>query len=58
MGGLRISKEPTSLSEEVHKVVKKTFYVKYYFKYFHNPQASKGTRKLTTSQYFMSSFMA
>ena len=30
--GLKISKELKSLSEDVHKFVKKTTYVKYYFK--------------------------
>ena len=54
--GLKISKELKRLSEGVHKFVKKTTPVKYYFKQIHNPQASKCTTNLTTSR-VMSSFM-
>ena len=45
-------KELKGLSEEVYKFVTKTTYVKYYFKQIHNPEASKCTKKLTTSQVF------
>ena len=49
---LKISKKLNRLSEEAQKFLKKTTYVKYHFKYIHNPQASKCTRELTTSQVF------
>ena len=50
--GLKTLKELKRLSEDIHKFVKKTTYVNYYFKQFNNPQASKCTRKLTTLQVF------
>ena len=49
---LKILKELNGLSEDAYKFLKKTTYVKYHFKYIHNCQASKCTRKLTTSQVF------
>ena len=49
---LKISKELKGLSEDLRKFVKKTTYVKYYFKQIHNPQAGTYTRKLATSQVF------
>ena len=49
---LKISKKLKRLSEDVQKSLKKTTYVKYYFKQVHNSQASKCTRKLTASQVF------
>ena len=52
LGGLKISKELRRLSEDVYKFVKKTTYVRYYFKQIQNPQPSKCTKKLTTSQAF------
>ena len=45
-------KEVKGLSENVYKFVKKITYVKYYFKQIHNPEASKCTKKLTTSRVF------
>ena len=49
---MRRLKELKGLSEEVYKFVKKKTYVKYYFKEIHNPEVSKCTKKLTTSQVF------
>ena len=45
-------KELKGLSEDVYKFVKKTTYVKYYFKQIHNPEADKSTKELTTSRVF------
>ena len=53
---LKISKERKGLSEDLRKFVKKTTYVKYYFKQIHNPQAGTYTRKLATSQVFYVQF--
>ena len=54
--GLKISKELKGLSEDLRKFLKKTTYVKYYFKQIHNPQASTYARKLDASQVFYVQF--
>ena len=52
MRGHKISEELKRLSEVVYQFVKKTTYVKYYFKYIHNRQASKFTKNITTLHVF------
>ena len=47
---MRGLKELKGLSEDVYKFVKKTTSIKYYFKKIYNPEASKCTKKLTTSR--------